>query len=313
MVKMARLLFFLILLPFFAYSQKDVRQEYILKYQVLAIKEMSRSGIPASITMAQACLESGDGKSELARLSNNHFGIKCKSNWNGKKVYYHDDARNECFRSYENVEDSYRDHTNFLMQNIRYAPLFEYNHTDYKSWAKGLKRAGYATAPHYDKQLMDIIEKYELYNLDRKWTSEQLANFEPVSIQNNKESNLVIHPFKPRDVEIRNRLKTVVVRRGDTFETLAQEFGLEAWELYRFNDYPRGYQPQPNEIIYIEAKKRRAEKGTPNHRFSEGESMHYISQMYGIRLRPLYRRNKMKFGEMPQVGQEIYLRNRKKE
>lgn len=105
-----RLFVFIALLniAFFSWSQKDVRQNYILKYQVLAIKEMSRSGIPASITIAQACLESGDGKSELARLSNNHFGIKCKNNWNGKKVYYDDDERNECFRSYNQVEDSYR-------------------------------------------------------------------------------------------------------------------------------------------------------------------------------------------------------------
>ncbi|NQU84205.1 MAG: glucosaminidase domain-containing protein [Mariniphaga sp.] len=308
-----RLFVFIALLnvAFITWSQNDVRQKYILKYQVLAIKEMSRSGVPASITMAQACLESGDGKSELASLSNNHFGIKCKSNWTGKKVYYDDDERNECFRSYNSVEASYKDHTDFLMQNFRYSTLFELKHTDYKSWAKGLKKAGYATDPHYDKRLITIIEEFELYNLDRKWSTQELTNFETVSLNNNKTGGLVINPYQTRNVEIRNRLKTVVVRKGDSFETIAQEFGLENWELYRFNDYPRGFQPQANEILYIQAKKRKAAKGTPNHTLIQDESMHFISQLYGIKLRPLYKRNKMKFGEVPQLGQVIYLRKKR--
>ncbi|MBN1820160.1 MAG: glucosaminidase domain-containing protein, partial [Prolixibacteraceae bacterium] len=227
---------FFLNLGFVVYPINDIRQQYIIKYQVLAIKEMSRSGIPASITIAQACLESGDGQSELARLSNNHFGIKCKTNWRGEKVFYDDDEKNECFRKYDNVEDSYRDHTDFLMQNIRYADLFLKHHTDYKSWAKGLKHAGYATDPNYDKRLITIIEEYELYNLDRKWSTEELSNFKVVGSDNNF-TGVLINPFQSHVVEIRNRLKTIVVKNGDTFETIAQEFGMEDWEIYQYNDY----------------------------------------------------------------------------
>lgn len=296
----------------FSYSQINTRQEYISKYQVLAIKEMMRSGIPASIIMAQACLESADGNSQLAQMSNNHFGIKCKSDWNGQTVYFDDDKHNECFRSYRTVEDSYRDHTDFLMQSIRYAPLFEYGPTDYKSWARGLKRAGYATANDYDKQLIDIIEKFKLHNLDKQWSAAEIANFKPMQPTRPDHEPLVINPYRPRNVVRRNGLKTVVVRAGDTFETIAQEFGLKDWELYSFNDYQKGYRPKPNEIIYIENKKQKASRGEPTHTFEADESMHYISQLYGIKLRPLYRRNDMKFGEQPAPGQVIYLRKKKR-
>jgi flagellum-specific peptidoglycan hydrolase FlgJ len=132
---------------------QNAREEYIRKYQLLAIEEMGRSGIPASIKMAQAILESGNGNSELARKSNNHFGIKCKTGWKGQKVYYDDDEKGECFRKYKSVHDSYIDHTNFLMTSPRYAFLFKLPPDDYKSWAKGLKQAGYATARHYDQTL----------------------------------------------------------------------------------------------------------------------------------------------------------------
>ena len=302
-----------LLLTIFAYAaSQNTRQEYILKYQVLAIKEMNRSGIPASITMAQACLESRDGNSELALASNNHFGIKCKASWKGKKVYYDDDEKNECFRSYKVVEDSYRDHTDFLMQNIRYASLFEIHHTDYREWAKGLKKAGYATDSNYDKQLIKIIEEYELYNLDLRWSEDDLANFASARENYSEPAGAILNPYQTRNVEIRNRLKSVVVREGDTFETIAQEFGLKDWELYSFNDYPRGYRPQPNEIIYIQPKKKKSTKSKPTHIAGKGETMHYISQLYGIKLRPLFRRNNMEFGEQLRMGQVVYLRKKKK-
>lgn len=305
-------LLFLILIVIGTTAQ-DARREYIQKYQVLAIEEMNRSGIPASIKMAQACLESADGQSELARKSNNHFGIKCKSNWTGKKVYYDDDARNECFRKYKTVEDSYIDHTNFLMNNPRYWELFQLPSDDYIGWAKGLKKAGYATARDYDKRLIKIIEDYQLYRLDYRISFNPLTTSQKTEINNDGISDRIqINPYNAHVIEERNGLKTVVANEGDTYEIIAQELGLKSWELYKFNDQPQGYRPQQNEIIYVEAKKNRPSKHFKVHVVREDETMHYISQVYGIRLKPLYRRNGMKFGTQPVVGQLIYLRKKAK-
>lgn len=295
------------------FAQKLTRKDYILKYQNLAIKEMTRSGVPASITMAQACLESADGNSSLAKKSNNHFGIKCKSNWSGPKVFFDDDENDECFRKYKRVEDSFADHSNFLRTNFRYGILFTYKTTDYKKWAKGLKKAGYATAPHYDKRLIAIIEANKLYKLDKKIAFDQLASFEQKSIQKTDGgSGILIDPYQTRKVQLRNGLKSIAVRNGDSFESIAQEFGLKNWEIYAFNDYIKGYQPQPNEILYLQPKKLRTKKYSKTHTIKQGESMHMVSQMYGIKMRPLYKRNRLKYGEAVQVGQVINLRKKVK-
>lgn len=146
-----------------AYCQNDSRvTEYISKYKEIAIKEMQRTGVPASITLAQGILESQNGESDLAKRSNNHFGIKCKPEWTGGKVYHDDDERGECFRSYENVEQSYMDHSDFLKNRPYYTFLFKLDPTDYEGWAKGLKKAGYATNPVYAQQLITLIQKYNL-------------------------------------------------------------------------------------------------------------------------------------------------------
>ena len=311
-MKYTFILFFFILASV-AVSGQQARIDYIKKYQLLAIKEMNRSGIPASITMAQACLESGDGNSELSRKSNNHFGIKCKSNWRGKKVYYDDDRRNECFRKYKTVEESYDDHTKFLSNNPRYSFLFELDPTDYRAWAVGLKKAGYATASHYDKTLIKIIEDYKLYRLDNKMTLGQMTVYEQKRIGNEGISNsLTINPYSTHKVISINGLEAVIAQKGDTYQIIAQELGMKDWELYRFNDLPKGYVPQANEVVYIQRKKRRAPRGKLTHIVETGETMHYISQMYGIRLKPLYSRNRMKYGEQPEAGQELNLRKRKK-
>ena len=297
----------------FAVSGQQARLDYIKKYQLLAIREMNRSGIPASITMAQACLESGDGNSELARKSNNHFGIKCKSNWRGKKVYYDDDRKNECFRKYKTVEESYDDHTNFLSNNPRYSFLFELDPTDYRAWAVGLKKAGYATARHYDKTLIKIIEDFKLYRLDNKKTLDQMTVYEQKRIGNEGISNsLIINPYRTHKVITINGLDAIIAQKGDTYQTIAQELGMKDWELYRFNDLPKGYVPQANEVVYIQHKKRKAPRGKLTHKVETGETMHYISQMYGIRLKPLYSRNRMKYGEQPEPGQVLNLRKKKK-
>ncbi|WP_340114975.1 glucosaminidase domain-containing protein [Maribellus mangrovi] len=301
---------FFIILSIFSTAQIS-RTEYIRRYQLLAIEEMNRSGIPASITMAQGCLESGNGNSELSRKSNNHFGIKCKKSWRGKKVYYDDDHRNECFRSYTSVEESYIDHTNFLMDNPRYADLFRLDHTDYKGWAKGLKKAGYATAHDYDKRLIRIIEENKLHRLDLRMTFNEMSAFEQKSMGKSMSSTLSINPYNSHEVIKMNRVKAVVAKKGDTFEMIAQELGLNDWELYNYNDRKPGYRPVPNEVIYIKPKKSKS-KTRETHRAQAGESMHFISQMYGIKLKSLYRKNRMSPGEQPVAGQIIQLQKKKR-
>lgn len=295
-----------------AFSQLT-RETYIQKYQLLAIEEMGRSGIPASIKMAQAVLESGNGNSELSLKSNNHFGIKCKRSWRGGKVYYDDDAKDECFRKYKSVQDSYIDHSNFLMSNPRYAFLFQLAPDDYVGWAKGLKQAGYATARYYDKSLIKIIEDNKLYRLDYKEAFSPLEAYrEKQKLNEGMSDKMTINPFKSHKIVKINGLDAVIAREDDTYEIIAQELDMKPWELYKFNDRQEGYRPQPREVVYTERKSRRAPKNQLTHIAEEGETMHYISQMYGIRLKPLIRRNRMEPGEQPEAGEIINLRKRKR-
>ncbi|MDX1284126.1 MAG: LysM peptidoglycan-binding domain-containing protein, partial [Draconibacterium sp.] len=230
-----------------------------------------------------------------------------------KKVYYDDDRKNECFRKYNTVEDSYIDHTNFLLENPRYSSLFDLKPTDYKGWARGLKKAGYATAHDYDKKLIRIIEENKLYRLDKRMDYQELAAFEQKSIGKKGVSNeLTLNPYNSHEVVKINRVKSVVARSGDTYEIIAQELGLSDWELYKFNDQLAGYRPVPNEVVYIQPKKNKTKKDRTNHRVQQGESMHYISQMYGIKLKPLYKRNRMKPGQQPKAGELIYLHKKQK-
>jgi len=309
-MKQSFLFIILITTSLFSYSQIS-RNDYIQRYQILAIEEMVRSGIPASITIAQGCLESGNGNSELSRKSNNHFGIKCKKNWKGKKVHYDDDAKNECFRKYKTVEDSYIDHTNFLTDNPRYASLFKLKTTDYKGWAHGLKKAGYATNKSYAHRLIDIIEANKLYRLDYKISYDELITYELADMGSEGVSNsLSINAFQARKIEKRNRVKSVVVGKGDTYEIIAQRLDVKNWVLYKYNDQSAGYRPRENEIVYIKPKKNKTKKDKLTHLVETGDSMHYISQLYGIKLSPLYRRNQIKKGQQPKVGQIIYLHKR---
>ena len=197
------------------------------------------------------------------------------------------------------------------MDNPRYADLFKLDHTDYKAWARGLKKAGYATAHDYDKRLIRIIEENKLHRLDLKMTFRELSPFEQQSVRQGTNSSLTINAYNSHEVVEMNRVKAVVAREGDTFEKLAQELGLNDWELYKYNDRNPGYRPVPNEVVYIRPKKNRS-KEYSTHRAEEGESMHFISQKYGIKLKSLYRKNRMDMGEQPRVGQIIYLDKRKK-
>lgn len=288
-------------------AQYYSKERYIEKYKKIAVEEMKRSGIPASITLAQGMLESENGNSSLALKSNNHFGIKCHNNWDGKKVYHDDDRNNECFRKYPSSEDSYRDHTDFLMNTSRYNKLFEYKSNDYKSWAKGLKKAGYATSRTYAQDLIRIIEENQLYRLDESDFSR------PVIAKQIKESdndNFVVD-IKRRKVYERNRIKYIIVEDDDDLEKITKEMGLLSWELTRYNELEKDAKLEKGQILYIQPKRRNAEAGKDFHYVKEGETMYSISQFYGIKLAKLLRKNRMEQGQEPEVGQKIWLRKRK--
>lgn len=275
-----------------AQTRNKQYEEYIKKYRDIAVEEMKKYHIPASITLAQGLLESGAGQSTLARKSNNHFGIKCGSDWKGKSVRHDDDERNECFRAYKHPKQSYEDHSKFLVSRPRYASLFKLKITDYKGWARGLKKAGYATNPRYAEQLIGIIELYDLDQYDKKgglkWMKENP------------------NPHQPY---IANGLVYIVVRSGDTWKSISKEFDISRKKLRKYNDLYKGYELQVGDILYLEKKNRRADKEHIVHVLRAGESMYSISQKYGIRLKRLYKLNKMSEDEStPEVGTILRLR-----
>ncbi len=277
-------------------------QAYIKEYASLAVEQMNEHKIPASITLAQGLLESGAGMSTLAKKSNNHFGIKCHRDWRGKKTYHDDDARGECFRVYSDVKDSYEDHSLFLKNGSRYAFLFKLKITDYKGWAKGLKKAGYATDPSYANRLITIIEDYELYKYDNQGMSKREAR--------RWEKELKKKPWlaNPHQVYIANGLAYVVARDGDTFQLLGKEFGINWKKLVRYNDLHEDYTLEEGDIIYLKQKMKKADKKYKEYVVRDGDSMHSISQKFGIRLKNLYRMNKKSGDYIPEVGDKLRLR-----
>lgn len=298
---------------------KLTRQQYIDQYAQMAIQEMNEYHIPASITMAQACLESGDGNSTLARLANNHFGIKCTSSWSGASIRKDDDRPNECFRKYDSAIESFRDHSRFLTGGMRYQFLFDYNIKDYKKWAYGLKRAGYATDPQYPERLLKIIDDFELHKLDEyynssaKYTKKLKYNNSNVSERRHRRGsigNFAINPYMTRNVEKRNGAKAFFAKEGDTYEQIAAEFSMKEWELYKYNDVKKGARPEPGSIVYLESKRGSAPRGNDVHIMKSGESLWSVAQWYGVRLNALYRKNRMSHGQMPAVGQSISLREK---
>ena len=294
-------------------QNKLTRAEYIEKYKELAIEEMERSGIPASITLAQGLLESNNGNSTLAIKSNNHFGIKCHT-WKGKKVYHDDDAKGECFRKYKSVKESYRDHTDYLMNNPRYTFLFAYSYTDYKSWAKGLKRAGYATASHYSDMLIKIIIDNNLHQYDSGGISTTpLAKGRKVKKNTVWEDDEFTVSLSTRQIQENNRIDYIVVKEGDTFEKLTVELELLEWELYKYNNLNENARLKPGQLLYLQPKRNRAARGNDYHWVEPGETMYTISQKYGMKLKKLYKKNLMTAGSEPSIGQKIWLRKKKKE
>jgi hypothetical protein len=287
-------------------QQRIKKEEYIERYKNIAMQEMKRSGIPASITLAQGLIESGNGNSSLAVKANNHFGIKCH-NWDKDKFYQDDDRKNECFRKYDCAEDSYRDHTDFLMNTSRYRFLFSYSSSDYKSWAHGLQKAGYATSRSYARDLIRTIEENQLYIFDT-CTVDQSKTYKNITPAVEESYQVTI---ANRKIYERNRIKYIVVKEGDNLASLTKELDLFSWQLKKYNDLPDGYEPKPGEILYIQPKRWSAEKGNDFYIAKKGDTMHYISQLYGIKLNKLYIKNRMQPGTEPEEGQKIWLRSKK--
>ncbi len=324
------------------------REEYIRKYQEMAIKEMNRSGVPASITMAQALLESDNGNSTLAREANNHFGIKCHG-WDGKSVRHDDDSKRECFRKYDDVYESYKDHSDFLMSGRRYDFLFELKPTDYEAWAKGLKKAGYATKRDYAELLIRIIEDYNLHDLDKEKKittfsdtkeeekteeideiakteetgkedeqAEETSNKEETSKKDSKEEvkSLMMPPDKGepidtiggRKIYTHNRIKFIIVKKGDNFLKIAEDLEMMHWELYKYNELEQDEFLKEGQVLYLQPKRKKAEMGYNFHEVKKGETMYTISQKYGMKIEELYEKNKMKKDDELLPKQKLYLR-----
>lgn len=277
-------------------------QAYIDQYKDLAIAEMLKYNIPASITLAQGLLESGAGMSELARNGNNHFGIKCHD-WTGARTYHDDDANNECFRAYRDVYESYEDHSRFLARQPRYRSLFRLKRTDYKGWAKGLKKCGYATSPTYAKQLIGIIELYKLHKYDKAKKYDKFM-VERSSVKDVAPS-INLHP-----IHIYNKNYYLNVRQGDTFRSIAREVGISYKKLAKYNERDKNDRLIPGEIIYLKKKQKKADKAYKNrpHRVKAGESMYSIAQYYGIRLESLYKMNDLSPDYSIQVGDLLRVR-----
>ncbi len=266
-------------------------EKYIREYREIAMREMRNHKIPASITLAQGLLESGAGRTELARNARNHFGIKCAGDWKGARTYHDDDARNECFRSYRSAADSYEDHSRFL-QRSRYAPLFELKITDYKGWARGLKACGYATDPQYAAKLIRLIEDYDLARYDRQVLAAGHGNIYTGS----------------HDLFRFNGLLYIVALGGDDLASLSREFKISARKLRKYNDFPSGYRLRPGDLVYLCAKKRKPARQYRLHIVADGDSWHSISQKYGVRLQSLVKRNPQVAGGRLRPGEQVRLR-----
>lgn len=295
----------------FGFSQMT-QEQYIENFAPMAVREMKRSGVPASITLSQGILESGSGNSRLAKEGNNHFGIKCHG-WKGDEIYADDDVKNECFRKYPDVEESYRDHSDFLRNNSRYHFLFELEITDYKGWAKGLKKAGYATSPTYAEKLIGIIEKHELYNYDsgKAKPIKDNKNNRNNNRNNNYNDNFEINLYADEILE-NNRVPYIITKNNTTIKTLSQEVDLMPWQLTKYNDLNKDEPIEANDTIYLKPKRNKAEKQNETHIVQEGETMRDISQMYAIKLKKLYKKNNLDQGEEPLPGTKLNLRKKKK-
>lgn len=288
------------------YRWNQTYQDYIDQYKDIAIREMLTYGIPASITLAQGLLESGAGRSELAVKGNNHFGIKC-SDWTGRTIYHDDDERGECFRAYDSALGSYEDHSRFLSSKQRYRSLFSLSRTDYKGWAHGLKKAGYATSPTYAHRLIALIELYQLHQYDTATSYAQPQAQQPQVMPNNGVTVPAGVAAEVHAIKLCNGCYYVVARRGDTFRSLATETGISQSKLAKYNERSKKDVLAEGDIMYLTKKKAKADKSYKKkpHTVQAGESMYSIAQRYGIRLKSLYKLNHLTPDHQLTVGERL--------
>jgi hypothetical protein len=300
-----------------AFSQEKISvEEYISTYKDLAIEEMKKYHIPASITLAQGILESECGNSQLAQQANNHFGIKCHKEWTGKTFYQDDDEKDECFRKYQRPEESYKDHSEFLSTRDRYKFLFDIDINDYKGWAYGLKQAGYATNPKYPELLIRIIEENGLHQYDKE-SGRRSAVGGQRSEEKKQNSEFITSPPEvfeisgrggnDRVIFLNNGVKFVLAREGDDIYKIADEFEIYSWQVRKYNDLSKNGIMVAGEKIYIEKKRSRSEFDF--HVVKEDETPTTISQDYGIRLKSLYRLNDLRPGDELSEGGKLRLKN----
>ena len=307
------------------------QERYISRYASIAINEMYRTGVPASITLAQGIIESRSGQSALAADGNNHFGIKCHNSWKGRTMLVDDDRRNECFRVYDSAEESFRDHSDFLRYRDRYKFLFDFQTTDYKSWAYGLKQAGYATDPAYATKLIKCVEDYNLTRYDRMTVAEALAEGgaeaeTPVSqdeLEGIPESPLKIEAGElfrgkageeyrfslSRTLYSRNGVPFLYAVEGETYASIAKNNHLLLREILKFNDLPGGGELHAGDVVYLEPKKNKTVRGLDKYIVGEeGESFHGICQRFAVKEKAIRKLNGLPAGYQPREGDELLLR-----
>jgi LysM repeat protein len=292
---------------------KNSQQDYIAKFKNDAIRDMQKTGVPASITLAQGLFESESGNSDLAQIANNHFGIKCHDDWTGETFHKDDDEKNECFRKYNSVLDSYDDHSNFLRSRDRYAFLFDLKLTDYKGWAYGLKKAGYATNPEYAHKLIKIIEDFNLNELDKgvknmPVTALVKKDNSVTEVSKNKSQNKTVaeKTISQNHLVSENDVPYIIAKKEDSYFSIANDNKMRLWQILKYNDLDKTDIPREGDIIYIMPKRSSAKQDF--HIVKEGEDLHYISQLYAVKMKKLYKRNHLLADAKLEAGQKILLR-----
>ena len=311
------LLLFVMLSSLGLFAQNNTPEQYIEKYKLIAIQNRFDYNIPASITLAQGLLESAYGNSKLAVEANNHFGIKCHNDWTGKRIYKDDDTKDECFRVYDNVAESYRDHALFLTGKSRYEFLFSYKITDYHAWAKGLQQAGYATNPKYPERLTDLIERYDLGQFDRmskKDYEKLLASSGQIAVVVIPDTTVIITgglPDNASNINIFyiNRAKCVIVQPGETLVQIAIKVNSTPNRIYKYNDLAKGSVIKAGMILFIQPK--RSKGDVKFHSVEKGETLWQISQKHGIKMKHLLKKNQLTEDSKIKAGDKLYLKKNK--
>lgn len=295
-------------------AQKKTREQYVSEYYKMAIEEMNRYRIPASITLAQGILETESGNSDLCRIAKNHFGIKCKTTWQGMKFIKDDDTKNECFRAYSSAEESFRDHSLFLVNGDRYANLFTFDIKDYKSWAYGLKEAGYATAKTYPQMLLKHIEDLKLYQFDNYGSMKSMSNIKIEDEQNQDSSSNI--SAEERKKLIQNELSSLAKSRANNLNYVTLDRNLTLMDISKINNIPflnlilfnelDGEQLlMPGQNIFLQ--KKLSSNPVGKHIVKAGESIYDISQIYGMTSESIRRFNRLEKYEQVSSGDTLYL------